>query len=143
LPANLSCVFPINNCINSSESINFSWNQSDNTLFYEIVIAEDSLFSNVISTQSNILSNNININLSTSSNSIFWKIKAYNPCLAISESETFKFLRFSPSQIQHLELWSSADSVLNNSGYAEIIYDLSGNEFNFTQSNPRKDKCFY
>lgn len=135
LPANLSCVLPINNCINSSESINFSWNQSDNTLFYEIVIAEDSLFNNVIFTQSNILSNNININLSTSSNSIFWKIKAYNPCLTISESETFKFLRFSPSQIQNLELWSSADSVLNNSGYAEIMYDLSGNDFNFTQSN--------
>ncbi|MBE9468632.1 MAG: PKD domain-containing protein [Bacteroidetes bacterium] len=115
--------------------INFDWSESRNASFYRLIISSDINFDNVLYSVDSIFSTNYNLNFVSISDTLFWKVIAYNPCGQSTTSETASFSYFSPSILSNLQLWLSADSVEIISGRVATWYDKSGNNYSPTQSS--------
>lgn len=135
LPEEFSLLYPGNNAQLYTTVINFQWSESSNALFYELIIAEDSSFQNIVITKDSIFSTNETINIVDASDSLVWKVIAYNACLNTFESDYFSFSYFSPAYLPDIQLWLSADSVEIIDGKVVTWYDKSGNNNHAQQLN--------
>ncbi|MDD3878187.1 MAG: PKD domain-containing protein, partial [Bacteroidales bacterium] len=120
----------------------FQWNQAPDAVKYKITIASDSSFSN-IEHQSDFIYPSFastsaltySLNPLNLSQSLYWKVTAYNPCNVAIESDVRRFIIFNPSSISRLKLWLAADSsVIDSAGYINQWSDISGNNFHAIQS---------
>jgi PKD repeat protein len=127
-PAN-AAVFPINS------EISFSWSVSNNSIYYNLIIAEDANFNNIIQSFENITDNSITTVLPEIYDTLYWKVQAFNPCNNITESEINVFGQINLYEIEELTLWLSAENVEIIDNKVSTWYDISGNDFHATQTN--------
>jgi len=92
-------VYPINNSINNTLSVNFIWNKINSPLWYVLIVSTDSIFNSVI----------VNDTLSTDTlktisglqrdTKYFWKVRAKDTSGSISNSAVWNFKTITPIRI--------------------------------------------
>lgn len=113
---------PANNIsLSSGVGIYFAW--SGNSSRYTLVVANNSQF--IGATNYSTSATNQIVSL-PSSNTYYWKIRTYNICNDSTESETFKFLIFSPSDISNMLIWLRGDSGVVAAGTAVTQWNDAG-----------------
>lgn len=131
-------ILPSNNIVLAPTATYFNWNNYDNAFYYEIIFASDSDFENILFTQSNILENYTNIDIDFGSDSVYWKVRKYDPCLNFSESQVNFINIFSPLNIGNIKLWAHAGNVQETNGFVDTVFDNTMNGFNFVQHEQNK-----
>ncbi len=119
--------------IPANSNVDFTWNVSEDALFYDFYISSDSLFNNVLAYQDSLFQNLVNTDITWGFDTLYWKVRAHNRCNEITESEIRHFMVFNPANA-HLHLWLQADSVELQDTAAMTWYDLSGNNNHLYQS---------
>ena len=137
-PEKTKLLTPQNNSIVGLKKITFSWSNSSDAYKYRLIASSYQNFSDtIINTVSIDNSINLNSNLFYS-DTIFWKILAYNICNNFSSSSVFKFSLFKSTSLAGLSLWLSGDSVNVINGKIKTWYDKSGNNNSAIQLDTSK-----
>jgi len=137
-PEKTKLLTPQNNSIVSLKKITFSWSNSSDANKYRFIASSHQNFSDtIINTVS--IDNSINLNYNLfHSDTIFWKVLAYNICNDFSSSSVFKFSLFKSTSLSGLSLWLSGDSVKVINGKIKTWYDKSGNNNSAIQLDTSK-----
>ncbi len=127
---------PANNSSTISSQTNFQWESSLNAYKYSLIISADSSFTNA-SIYSNIYNTDYQLTL-PGNQTYFWKIKSFNICNDSSESSTWQFSIFNPSNISGLSLWLRSDTgvILTGGAISQWKDGSSSNNDAFQNSNP-------
>ncbi len=134
----LSLVSPSNNTAQEqSQPVHFSWNSNPLTVKYVLQISNHINFENILLEQETDI-NETNLNLNFPYDTLYWRVKAYNPCLIEQTSEVRSLLILSPNNFPNKLLWFRADSVELENGSVKQWYDLSGNNNNALQPEVTK-----
>jgi PKD repeat protein len=140
IPNAPSLIDPFNTkTVLSTEQIPFSWSSVANNYLYELQFSTTNNFSSIISNQSTTLTS-----LTTTTNTggtIFWRVKANNPCLLGGTSQVFSVQ--SVTIADSLRLWLRADRgvTLNGSSVSSWV-DQSSNNLNASQSTVANQPTF-
>jgi PKD repeat protein len=140
IPTSPSLIDPFNTrTILSTEQIPFSWTSVADNYFYELQISTSSDFASILSNQSTSQTN-----LTTATNTggtVFWRVKANNPCLLGGTSPVFSLQ--SVAVADSLRLWLRADrgTTLNGSTLSSWL-DQSSNNLNATQATAANQPTF-
>lgn len=106
-------VYPLNNHTTSDSIINFKWNKPiSETLSYTFLISQDSSFNSIVFQKADIKTNFLSIILPLGFDTLYWKVRAFNPCLNYYETSPFKIHKFTPPKNNHLQLWLSANNAI-------------------------------
>ena len=123
----------------STEQIPFSWSSVSNNYFYELQFSTSSDFTTILSNQSTSQAN-----LTTATNiggTVFWRVKANNPCLLGGTSQVFSLQ--SVAIADSLRLWLRSDrGVTLNGSTVSSWADQSSNNLNATQSTAANQPTF-
>jgi PKD repeat protein len=123
----------------SNEQVPFSWSTVENNYFYEIQFSNSSNFSPVSNTISTV-QNNYTYTPNTVG-TIYWRVKANNPCLlgGISPIFSINSIEFADS----LRLWLRADNgVTVNGSSVNSWLDGSSNGLNAIQNTPANQPIY-
>lgn len=137
LPSATKLVAPANNLHLQSTTVNFTWNATQSTSAYTLVIAPNNVFTNA--SAYNTVNTNYQLTL-TPNQTYYWKVRTYNICNDSSESDVWKLSIFTPSNLPGLTLWLKGDNgvVLDAPANPTLVKqwaDNSGNAYNATQTS--------
>lgn len=140
VPNSPSLIDPFNTrTVLSTEQIPFSWSSVADNYFYELQFSTSSTFNSILNTQTTPLTN-----LTTSLNNsgtIYWRVKANNPCLLGGTSQIFSLQ--SVAIADSLRLWLRADRGVSLNGSTVSAWaDQSSNNLNATQSTVANQPTF-
>ena len=140
-PMPFTTYLPSNGFISTSHNINFAWNASQRAASYTLEYSTDSLFVSNITNVPNI-TNNSTQQIISISQKYYWRVIAFGICGDSLISNIFKFTIFQLNSINGLTLWLMGDSAHVNGGKVDTLFDCSGNNNNFIQTNASLQPVF-
>lgn len=133
-PEFFSLVTPSDEALYQNESIDFSWNNDLDVLYYEIEFSTDSNFNDIFYSLATGPANILNINTYWLYDTVYWHVKAYNHCLVNTTSATRMLKYFSPNSGDNLICWYSGDSTITSGSNVAQCFDKSGNNNHLLQT---------
>ena len=136
-PRYVSCVYPTNGQFVATNTVDFLWNPDDDIVYYELITSNNSSFTFADTLRCAV--NNISLASDLFADTTYWKVKAYNHCMASMESSAYMFYKATDNMKfatdTTLQLWLRADSVELTDGKVSRWYDLSPNQYEIVQTN--------
>jgi hypothetical protein len=140
IPNAPSLIDPFNTkTVLSTEQIPFSWSSVADNYFYELQFSTSNSFSSILNSQTTTQTSLTTV--LNNSGTIFWRVKANNPCLLGGTSQVFSVQ--SVAIADSLRLWLRADRGLTLNGSTVSAWaDQSSNNLNATQSTAANQPTF-